>query len=186
MKTTCPQCGNVFETAQARREPVERLNAVYAGFGLEEATVREYIDCFRVSRESANSIPKEMRLLKELVSMWAVELFSYRGRNFRTTREKIRDAMVAACNRQLIGLMNHNYIKKILFVQAQAEGIREEREKHEKAQQRLRKPGQGIETAGSVIDRHSRESGNPATFDFAAARENARKAREKVFGKKED
>lgn len=140
MKTTCPQCGHIFETAKARREPVARLNDVYAGFGLEEATVREYIDCFRVSRESANSIPKEMRLLKELIAMWAVESFFFRGRNWNTTREKIRDAMLAACNRQLIGLSNHNYIKKILYTWAQAEGSREERERHEAATKGERRP----------------------------------------------
>jgi hypothetical protein len=163
MRTTCPACGTVFDTAKAKAAPLEELNKLYKAFGLEETIAREYTDCFRVSREAANSTPKEKRLLGELIAMWQGEVFGYKGRDWRTTRERIRDAMLVCCNRQLIGLKNHNYLKAILHKQAENDEIRTERDKHEAALKRNRPRSQGFSSAAGVITRSDATRQSPPT-----------------------
>ncbi len=183
MKYTCPKCGHNGETLKDKNLPLQRLNALYAAFGLDEGLVREYLDCFRVSRESQNSIPKETRLLKELVSMWAIEGFNYRGRGWNATRVQIAEAMTLVCNKQLIGLGNHNYIKAILHKQAMDADAKAEKEKHEAAMNRGRKPG-GLAPAGASLPVCLTQAGGGAgSIDWDANKANIKKAKEALTKK---
>ncbi len=175
MKYTCPKCGYVGDTKAVKDAAAQELNALYARFGLEEKLAREYLNRFLPPSGRDMHNAKERRLLEELLAIWESGYFERSRRGFQVSREMVRDAMRIVCDNQ-VDPKTHGYLLAILQRKAvQVERVAE-REKHEKAEARLRKPGQGMTPM--------KEAMKP--FDFEEAKKNARKAREKVFGKKED
>ena len=164
MKFTCPNCGYVGDTAKAQAALVEAINKLYARFGLEEAAAREYMLSFRAALNAPVYPPKEQRQLQALLVMWETREFEHRSRIWRITREAIRDAMLIACNNELVGLKNHNYIKAILYKQAMQEDARAEKQKHARAVNRPRTADQGMSRIGPLPEKvyaHPAETNDP-------------------------
>lgn len=152
MKTDCPRCGLHFDTSATKKHENDELLAALVPFRFHVDLAIEYLNCFRVKPDSPVAHKKALRILSELVNVWEGELFWYRGRDWRTTRDQVKEAMELCCNRQLFGLKNHNYLKAILHKQAVDAEIKAEQDKHDKATKRNRTPSQGMSTAAKVID----------------------------------
>jgi len=102
MKVKCPKCGAVF-AAEAPRDQVDPL-------------VNEYLDLFRPRRESKPpSGEKRLRLLRELTGLFHRGAFVYYGREYPVSVDQVRAALREVCNREPVGLVNHNYLKKVMI-----------------------------------------------------------------------
>jgi hypothetical protein len=133
VKLRCPACGQDFSLdAAVKDRDLDALVKMAAQFGLDWPLVSEYLDCFRFRRDGALAVKKRLRLAREVGEMWRTCKFSFRGEHFRIGLPELRESLAEICNRELLGLKNHNYLKTILVTAAQKTSQREERELKEK------------------------------------------------------
>ena len=129
MKLKCPACGAAIDLERGERDAaLEGLVKAAANFGADWELISEYLDCFRVSRESPLAPKKRLRLAREVWALWHPGRFEVNRRPYRVDREEFREALRQVCNRGLSGLANHNDLKKVLAGAAEESGAHRERE----------------------------------------------------------
>ncbi|MBI4714421.1 MAG: hypothetical protein HY760_00480 [Nitrospirae bacterium] len=82
--------------------------------GARAALATEYVDGFRTKKSAALSAKKLRRLLEEVEALLKTGTFTYDNREYKTTPEAIEEALREVCNRDLLGLKNHNYLKQVI------------------------------------------------------------------------
>ncbi len=136
----CPYCDRKIELDDVERTELFTENAhLAARLGPAWRIANEYIDCFRRARGGRMSLKKRIRLLREVVTLWEGGEFVFDGRRYRVTQAEIKKALGAVCNRDIVGLENHNYLKKVMMPGGErlsAEGLTAHEEK-EREQKRL-------------------------------------------------
>lgn len=110
MKFNCPHCQKQIDLDFLfQSDALERYQ-----FGSDWPLVLEYLDLFRVHPEGRMAAKKQLRLLGELWKFWSTGRFAFDGQEHQASPAQIRAALRAVCNRELIGLRNHNYLKIVL------------------------------------------------------------------------
>jgi len=105
VKVRCPKCGDTFETEDLNSRGTE-LDRLF----------NEYLDLFRPRRESKPpSGEKRLRLQREIINLFRSGAFIYYGRPYPVSTDEIKAALKEVCNREPIGLVNHNYLKKVMI-----------------------------------------------------------------------
>jgi len=130
LKLTCPVCGAEIGLDQAgQAAELMALGRAAAAFGEDWDLVSEYLELFRARPGGPLLLKKRLRLAREVWGLWERGYFECDGREYRVSREAVREALRQMGNRGLQGLKNHNYLKKILVSQAQEEDRAAERER---------------------------------------------------------
>lgn len=126
-KLTCPWCERSVNLDQLEMADLFReRNDLAAELGRAWRLANEYVDCFRAKRGGRITLKKRVRILREIAKLWRTCEFQYDGRRYSTRQEQVLEGLTAACNRDLAGLDNHNYLKKVLLASARklsAEGL---------------------------------------------------------------
>lgn len=136
MKLRCPACGNEFALDRAVKErDLEELIKSAARFGADWPLVSEYLDSFRVRRDGALGVKKRLRLLDEIWEIYSTGKVKLGREEYWVERQELREALAQVCNRELLGLKNHNYLKQVLSGAARKASGRLERERREKEEQ---------------------------------------------------
>ncbi len=133
MKLRCPACGSEFDLDRAVKDrDMEELIRRAARFGEDWALISEYLDGFRVRRDGALSVKKRLRLVREIWEMWSTCRLKWGKEEYLIGRQEFREAMAQVCNRELLGLKNHNYLKQVLKAAARQTSIRLEGERRDR------------------------------------------------------
>ncbi|OPX18732.1 MAG: hypothetical protein BZ151_13145 [Desulfobacca sp. 4484_104] len=133
MKLRCPACGSEFDLDQAVKDrDLEELIQRAARFGEDWALISEYLDGFRLRRDGALSIKKRLRLVKEVWEMWSTCRLKWGKEEYLIGRQEFREALTQVCNRELLGLKNHNYLKQVLKAAARQTSVRLEKERRDR------------------------------------------------------
>ena len=133
MKLTCPSCGAELTLDQATKAgELVALSKAMGAFGEDWPLVKEYLECFRRKQEGTLLVTKRLRLGREVYEIWKNGQFKFEKESYRVSREGLKDALRQMANRELTGLMNHNYLKKILAGTARTESQERERELRER------------------------------------------------------
>jgi len=146
-RLTCPYCDRTFDLDQVEAADLFReRNDLAAKLGKAWWIANEYVDCFRRQRAGRISLKKRARILREVVKLWESGVFEFDGKRYRAGQGAILAGFQAVCNRDMTGLENHNYLKRVLMGGAErlsAEGLTA-REEQDREQTRLfgRDPGQ--------------------------------------------
>ncbi len=114
MKISCPGCGLKFELSEATKDAAFRkiLDLAHK-FGPDSRLFFEYVECFRKGQKPLS--PKmELRLLEEVFLVYEKGEFLFNRKLYHVSRPLLIEAVKIICNKQLNGLENHNYLKKIL------------------------------------------------------------------------
>jgi hypothetical protein len=162
----------VLDTKAAKDAPLQALNGLYKRFNLAEKTAREYIklfgDCY---------LPKETRLVEDLLKIWDGGYFERGGRGWTIDKENVARCITIVCNNQPMLKGGHEYLKQIMKVHALQTSRREERDKHDRAQSRPRTKDQGMAPVAAAL---------PEITDAERAEMKAqiKRDKEKLFGKK--
>lgn len=148
MKLTCPACGAQISLDQAG-QAAELVALARAGqaFGEDWPLVSEYLNCFRRRADGALAVKKRLRLAREVYQMWQGGHFAFERQEYRVSRAGLREGLTQAVNRELVGLANHNYLKKILMETAKEESRDGERELRRR-EERLMGGARGAEPVG--------------------------------------
>jgi len=110
VKVKCPKCGEEFRLPATFPNP-----SGYPSDSLAEL-VWEYLDLFRPRRKSMPpSGKKRARLQEEVRNLIKCGAFLFYGRPYQVSREEIKAALREVCNREPVGLVNHNYLKKVMI-----------------------------------------------------------------------
>ncbi len=136
MKLRCPACGANIDLDQAAREAdLEALVKAAAAFGADWQLISEYLDAFRARREGSLALKKRLRLAREVWEIYHSGRFSLERRQYQVGRPEFLTALAQVCNRELAGLKNHNYLKRVLVGAAEETSRRRERELRHKEEQ---------------------------------------------------
>lgn len=132
MKINCPHCGKSIDTAKAKAAPTEELNALYAKFGHGEELIREYMKLFSPDPLRPISLPKETRLVKDLLKVWEEEYFTRNGRGFKLGRDIMAVEIRRLCNVQPELRGEHGYLLTVFKTKAVQLSIQEDRQRQER------------------------------------------------------
>lgn len=129
MKLVCPACGAEIGLDQAgRAADLLALEKASQAFGGDWELVQEYLNCFRRRLQGTLQVSKRLRLAREVYEIWQGGQFQVDKEHYRVSREGLREGLRQMANREITGLTNHNYLKKILREAARAESRDKERQ----------------------------------------------------------
>lgn len=128
MKVKCPLCGGEFELERASRDVnFRKILEMAHRFGDRSRLVWEYLDCFRRGLRPV-PLKTELRLIEQLWEMWEGCTLIYDRRNYNFPRPLLVEAMETICTKQLVGLPNHNYLKRVVIGAVDRGEARQERQ----------------------------------------------------------
>lgn len=163
MKAECPDCHSRFELAVAYFKGQEReIFEIYASLGACRDYAFEYMQKFK-SPQGRLSIPRHLRLLKELENIYITRQFPYWQKVYHCPQNIFYGALAEICAKNNLGqLQNHNYFKKILIghIQKLGPAAAEEKVQTEKACRETLYP-EGSESRGTTPE--PEDHGEPLT-----------------------
>lgn len=143
MKVRCPLCRNEYDIREATKElAVIEVIKMQADFGQHGRLVFEYAELFDTTRPL--KVAKLLRILMEVREIWQSGRFALQKRVYTISREGMVAALKTVCNKNLTGLDNHNYLKKVMVTIAEAEAQKTSIE----AEKRLRQKEAGLRSTG--------------------------------------
>lgn len=115
MNIRCPECNSLVDLDRASSDAhFHEIIRVLGKLGAKAKLATEYVDCFRTKRTTALSSKKYLRILSEAAEILETGKFTYDGRPYQTSTETVLEAVSEVCNRDLISLKNHNYLKQVI------------------------------------------------------------------------
>lgn len=136
---TCPHCGESYDVLQSLAEgELREYLELLAGFGPLRSTVEAYLDLFRAAPGAAMRVPTRLRLVRELRRVWDDKRFTFARHLHHVSQAQIGEALtktVRAMQGQT-GVVNHNYLKKVLLGLL-SQDQRQEKRLESKAEQAL-------------------------------------------------
>ena len=140
MNIHCPICNSKFGLEQVAHDALlHDLIGLASKFGKHWGLVTEYVACFRTSVWGTVNLTKQVRILKELWSLFERSEFEYQGKKYRTDTRAIALGITTVVNLEKWGFQNHNYLKKVLLPEAarlSAEGLTAQEEQAREEQRR--------------------------------------------------
>ncbi|MFH1036272.1 MAG: hypothetical protein V1806_17375 [Pseudomonadota bacterium] len=144
---TCPACAHTFDAIQSLAEgELREYLELLAGFGSLRSTVEAYLDLFRAAPDAAMRVPTRLRLVRELRRLWDEKSFVFNRHLHHVSQAQISEAITQTVRAMQgkAGVVNHNYLKKVMLGLLDKEERLEKRleSKDEQALEARRRAGQ--------------------------------------------
>lgn len=131
MKLKCPKCLYEYDPREATKDQAMlQVIMMQPEFAPHHKLVFEYAELFGATRPVKAA--KLLRILTEVLDIWKAGQFVFQKRLYRISKEGMAQALKTVCNKNLVSLDNHNYLKKVMVTVAEEEAVRLEKALKEK------------------------------------------------------
>lgn len=131
MKLKCPKCLYEYDPRAATKDQAMlQVIQMQPEFAQHSKLVFEYAELFDTIRPVKAA--KLLRILTEVLDIWKAGQFVFQKRFYRISKEGMAQALKTVCNKNLVSLDNHNYLKKVMVTVAEEEAVKLEKALKEK------------------------------------------------------
>jgi hypothetical protein len=152
LKLICPKCGKLSPLKQFQRpEEILELMKLASRFGKNLPWIVEYLFCFQSAGDKPLKPSRVIILIKEVLAFIDNSGFKYDGQTHSIRPNAIFEAIRQTALKDMLGIKNHNYLKKVAISINQKMIEAEEKEQKGRVEQALKRDPRGPEKIKEIV-----------------------------------